>query len=354
MTRPSIPPMPSAPGARLPTLRGGRIAASIVGLALVMAAAACLLPDDPYQRWQSLHGTVYDQTRWIYERCHFDPTPIDVAILDTSRTRQGVSAPRLERDLAQAGDPLHVVNFSVVSAGRGADYAILRELLRDKHPRLVIFGIAEGANRDVQPAYRHIASASTIATALAWRTNGWLSDLAWLPYRQLILFADRLAPGVAGLPVRFDAARYAGSSVETTGAMPIEGTRQELMRTPAAQADLAAQSQEYTQRQRRVGGRFAALAKLRTLDNRAYAKLLVDTARAHGAQVAFLYMPYYEGPATPKDGRVYAGLGPIWSASFIIDQARVWSSAVHVTADGARQVTDWLAPHVAAAVPAAR
>jgi hypothetical protein len=89
------------------------------------------------------------------------------------------------------------------------------------------------------------------------------------------------------------------------------------------------------------------------MDNRAYVRLLVDTARAHGAQVAFLYMPFYEGPKTPKDPHVYEGLGRIWSASFVVDRADVWSSDVHLTADGARVITDWLAAQVAGAVPAA-
>jgi len=65
----------------------------ILATASLTAAIACALPDNAYQRWQLLDGTIHRNCAGIYERCHFDPTPIDVAFIGPSRTAEGVNAP---------------------------------------------------------------------------------------------------------------------------------------------------------------------------------------------------------------------------------------------------------------------
>ena len=96
--------------------------AAILAVALVAAAAAALLPDDPYQRYATLDHTIQNRVRWIYERLHFDPAPIDVVVIGPSRTGAAISGPRLEADLARAGRPLHVVNFSLPENGRDLNW----------------------------------------------------------------------------------------------------------------------------------------------------------------------------------------------------------------------------------------
>jgi len=53
---------------------------AIGGVALAAAVGAAALPDNPYQRWQLIENTLYANATWSYERMHFDPAPIDVAI----------------------------------------------------------------------------------------------------------------------------------------------------------------------------------------------------------------------------------------------------------------------------------
>ena len=69
-------------------------------VALAIDAAVCLLPENHYQRWQSLDGAMYEHLHWMYERIHFDPKPIDIAIFGLSRTKVGLSAAAIERRLA--------------------------------------------------------------------------------------------------------------------------------------------------------------------------------------------------------------------------------------------------------------
>src|SRR4051812_47904056 len=111
---------------------------AILGVALATAVALCLLPENPYQRWQLLEGTIHSRARWMYERTHFDPQPVDVVFLGPSRIGAGVDAPRLGRALAARGLPSNVVNFSLPEGGRNINYVIFDELLKAKTPKLVV------------------------------------------------------------------------------------------------------------------------------------------------------------------------------------------------------------------------
>ena len=102
--------------ARLHALRSFLI---VLLVALAAAVGASLLPENPYQRWQQLLGTEQAKTAWIYERIHFDPRPIDVAVVGPSRINRGVDARHLETALQARGVAARVVNFALPEGGPG-------------------------------------------------------------------------------------------------------------------------------------------------------------------------------------------------------------------------------------------
>ena len=54
-----------------------------LAVAFVLSALVCLLPESPYQRWQLQANYMDGVLVRDYERIHFDPKPIDIAILGT-------------------------------------------------------------------------------------------------------------------------------------------------------------------------------------------------------------------------------------------------------------------------------
>jgi hypothetical protein len=86
-------------------------------VALAIHAAVCLLPENDYRRWQSLDGAMYEHLHWMYERIHFDPKPIDIAIFGLSRTKVGLSAAAVERRLALCGKQANVANSQNLPRG---------------------------------------------------------------------------------------------------------------------------------------------------------------------------------------------------------------------------------------------
>ncbi|HEX7943187.1 MAG TPA: hypothetical protein VF495_00895, partial [Phenylobacterium sp.] len=204
----------------LHALRGTLV---ILGLALLIAVGLCFLPERPYQRWQLLEGTIHARSRWMYERIHFDPQPVDVVFVGSSRIGADVDAPRLGAALAARGLPSNVVNFSLPEAGRNINYLIFDELLKTKRPKFVVIGVMEKPSRFGHSAFKFLAPRRMIVDPGYFGDLNYFSDLIYLPFRQAKLFAADVAPGVLGPPATFRPEEYRGHSVDTTGDIVLPG-----------------------------------------------------------------------------------------------------------------------------------
>jgi hypothetical protein len=330
-------------------LRAFRKTMTILAIALGCGIVASLLPESRYQRWQLLDDTIHANARWIYERCHFDPTPIDVVILGSSRTMAGVNAPQLSHALAARGLPANVVNFSLPESGRNLNLAIAHELFANKQPKLLILGVTEKPSRFGHPAFKYVADRMMIAEPGYVSDPGYFSDLIYLPFRQMRLFAADLLPGGLGLGKEFNPARYRGSSVDTTGSVVLPDGRVKDGENPASAAELA-----------RGVNKFEAgehppnlpdnLADLEFGDERHNVSQIAELARKHGARVAFLFLPYYGGPSTLLGAQFYDQYGPTLNAAFLARHSEWFADYGHLTRKGAKILTDWLVEPVAALV----
>ncbi|HWE99405.1 MAG TPA: hypothetical protein VG248_06390 [Caulobacteraceae bacterium] len=316
-------------------------------IAVAFAAGACLLPDNPYQRWQLLDGTIHANARWFYERAHFDPRPIDVVFVGPSRVEMGVDAPRLEQDLAKLGRPAHVMNAALPQEGRNLNDVIVREILSAKTPRLIVIGVTEKPSRFGHPAYKYIAPADQVLDPGYFPDFDWASDVAYLPYRQLRLFVSQLLPGGTGLDRQFDPRKYAGESVETTGSLLMADGRFKDADHPGSPSIVRA-----------AASRFAAsmhppllhgrVARWEFADERANIADIARLARSRGVRIAFLYLPYFNARPQIQEAPFYSRFGPIWRPDFLADDIGLYYDYGHLDRTGAARLTDWLAPQVAA------
>jgi hypothetical protein len=322
---------------------------AILASCAALAVGAGLLPDSPYQRWQLLDGTIHRNARWIYERCHFDPTPIDIAFIGPSRTEQGVDAPRLGRALAAKGLPHHVVNFSLPEAGRNIDYVIAHELLETKRPRLIVLGVTEKPSRFGHSAFKFIAPASLIVDPGYVGDLNYLSDLVYLPYRQLILFVANCLPGWDGLRKTFDPATFAGESVDTTGNVQLPDGRIKNGETPASPSELArgVHKLEAGNHPPFLPARYG---DLEFGDERHYVDAIAREAEGGGVKVMFLYLPYYGGRSDLQEKALYGRIGPIIDARWIGSHGDWYSDYGHLTRIGADHLTDTLVQPIGAAL----
>ncbi len=322
-------------------LQAFRKTMAILAVALGYAVIACLLPENTYQRWQLLDGTIYTNSRWIYERCRFDPTPIDVVFLGPSRTMAGVNAPLLGRALAAQGLPSHVVNFSLPETGRNINFAIAEELFAYKRPKLVILGVTEKPSRFGHSTFKYLADRADIVKPEYLVNMNYFSDLIYLPFRTLQLFAADIMPGGMGLAKEFDAGRFRGDLVDTTGTVVLPGGKIKNNDAPASVSELARgiRKLELTMHPPILP---AVFADLEFGDERHYVGRITDLAEKRGARVAFLFLPYYGGPGSLQEQRFYDRFGPTLNAAFLAPHAEWFSDYGHLTRQGARVLTDWL------------
>lgn len=326
-------------------LRASRKFWTVLGIAVLAAVAACLLPADTYQRWQLLNGTIHARSRWTYERIHFDPTPIDVAVIGPSRT-MAVDPLRLEAGLRARGAPARVVNFALPEGGRNINYVFVHEMLKTKTPKLLVIGVVEKPSRFGHPAYKYVAPNDIVANPGYLGNLRYLSDLAYMPFRQMRLFLANILPGGTGLTKTFIPSRYAGPSIGRTANFQLpDGTRRSWTE-PATYYELARGVHKLE-----AGNTPAvlprALADVEFGDERYYLRKIAAEARAKGARVVFVFLPYYTGPSTIQELGFYERFGPVWSAAFLAPSADLYADYAHLDTEGSKILTDWLTPKVA-------
>lgn len=321
-----------------------RAVLAILGTALALAATSLLVPTDPYLRYQLLAGTIHDRARWIYERIHFDPTPIDVVVIGSSRTGAGIIAPRLA-----AATRLNVVNFSLPEAGRNINYALIAEMLKAKQPRLIILGVTEKPSRTGHSTYRYLAPTAMVVDPGYFGNIKYIPDLGFQPWRQLLLIAAGLSPGSFGMTSTFDRSAYAGPALDTTADIALPDGSIKRSGQPAAQAEL-----ERGVKKLEAGTTPpllpARLADIEFGDERTYIRRIAALARARGIRLAFLAIPYYTGPTQVQEAAFYRQFGPLWNAGFFAPRAEYYTDYGHLTRDGAHILSDWVAPKVTAAL----
>ncbi len=319
----------------------------ILAAAFLTAVAAAALPDNPYQRWQQVEDTLFANATWSYERIHFDPRPVDVAIIGPSRSQIGLSAPRIAEQLAALGQPVTVANMSVIEDGRNLEWAIANELFKVKHPKLLIILVSEDRNRWGHPGFKYVAPAAAVAWPPQPFLHNSLYDITYLPFRQMRLFAASLFPQTFGLRTRFDPARYAALPTDFTTSQVMTDGKLIDMDVVHTADELRAEARAFaaTQKPSKVP---RALAPVIEGDDPVYVGAMARLAAAHHTRVMFVFLPEFGG-ATVIEGRdFYTRFGPVADYGDLASDSRLFQSFSHLNRRGAMIASDRIA---AAAAP---
>lgn len=310
--------------------------------ALGLCALTCFLPDEPYQRWQlaePVFGGLYTNLRWAYERIQFDDRPIDIAVVGASKTLLGVSAARVEQQLAARGLKVHVANLSTNGDGRNVQWVVVNELLKRKLPRVIVVGV------DARPAlyghavFKYIAPASAIVVPPALLLHNYFYDLASLPARQFELFAARFLPHFLGLRDRFDPAIYARTQSDyTSGILHFEGKDLDMGREVPAEMLL---SQRQPDERKSLVDRFEVWC-CNDGDDRVYIRAIAADAKAHGVRLIFVFVPTF-GSTELADRDFLNQYGAVLDNGFLAYDFRLFMNFWHLNHAGAIANSDRIA-----------
>jgi hypothetical protein len=329
---------------------GVRRASPLIVLMLAVAAALCaavsLLPHDAYVRYQQLRDTIQFHAQWNYERMALDPTPIDVAILGNSRMEAGISAPELQALLRARGAPdIHVANLAMPMEGRNIHYVIAKRLL-EKHPEVktLIVSVVEQQPRTGHPAFRYLADAADVATAPMFVNMDYAGDLATLPYRQMSLWAQSLAPAAFGDTRTLSKDYKTDRDTTLTFKLP-DGRivdRDRIVALPKITADAEAMINS---------GRGQVLPESMSdteyAIERGYTRRIVELAKAHGTRIVFLRLPVYSDSRPIANKAYYEQFGRVLSADFLAADYTLYSDYGHLNRRGVKALLPWLAAELA-------
>lgn len=308
----------------------------IIGLAVCLAASLTL-PFDSYVAWQQAAGSQMFHSRWIYERLHFDPSPIEVAIIGSSRLEAGISPRVLEKRLTEKlRRSVGVANLSMVMPGRDLADKITEELLAT-HPEVRLILLSDdGEITNSHPLYKETASARELWNAPLLVNLHYIPNLLALPYRNMANFAEHWRPAWFGIQGRFRVDTYYGAGLDRT----------EGYRTPAGEkvngnirrpaSELARMSLIAVTRQREGLAllRYLPPSQRLAIDRRYISSIAERAARAH-VGVAFAALPFY-GPVQPVGtSGFYRRIGPVIALDELSGEAAYYQSAAHLNHSGA-------------------
>jgi hypothetical protein len=325
----SGPDCSGAPANRLAGLRLLGVICAALAVALVLDAAVCLLPENDYQRWQLQDG-MGGRLRWIYERIHFDPKPIDIAILGPSRAQLGLSAEAIEQDLAERGKHANVVNFAIPGAGRDIQWAILDELWKAKSPKVVVLEVEDQPYPFGHFAFKNVAPAGAVVFPPTPFLHNYLYNLAYLPVRKAELFGANLFPDLFGLSKQFDPEHYAQNRTDYTTSFVGEGKLVD-MEHPVPRATLLAEPRLPVPRTLVA----RALTRINGVEDHLYIRKIAAEAKAHGVQLVFVFIPTFNGSEAISDVDFLKQFGPVLNDGDLAPRDELFENWSHLNHAGA-------------------
>jgi hypothetical protein len=309
--------------------------AAVVALAALTGSLA--IPHDRYIRWQDMRSEAWARLGWIYERVHFDETPIDIAFIGTSHSMNGINGAAVQAELAMAGGGCrHVANFAYPSYGRNLHWLIARELLEHRELRTLVIEVFENESRKAHPFFINVAEVSDVLEAPLLVNFNFFADIAQLPARQVMLGLKTLLPERFGLRRRPDPAHYDGPDVDNTRRVQVGGVALTPLRDrvlPSGQLDAAAARTRSAKNTNMLGARFEALEYRYP---RHYLDRILDLAKRRGVTVKFLYLPGYAyALGQPRDPSLYAGHGELLTTGKLLADPGYWYDPEHLNLQGA-------------------
>ena len=303
----------------------------------ILLCGSVLLPHDRYYRYQAHNSITTRHADWIYERLHFDPKPVHVALVGSSRTIGWSSAPKIEQEFCkQTGKKINVANLGIPYTGRNMHYVIAKEALRTKQPALMVVELNEIETRRPHYGFIFLADPADVITAPALLNLNYIVDFLRLPGRQVALFYKSIfnRPDIRS---SFDPQKYLPSNRDMTQTVDfING--QSKSRDVVHHRD--ALEEMRTERANEVSPLHLLPKPLRPLEyrfSRAYLRKIESMAEKHASEMSYVYLPAYHAPV-PIDGllkELDVNKPIIDLGGSIAFKSSLWLDATHLNADGA-------------------
>ncbi len=292
---------------------------------VTLLVGVSFLPDTPYTRYRLLDIGAYKVATWVYERIHFDDTPIDIAFFGTSHTMNGIDSALVEQSLGN--EATRVVNFAIPHFGRDMHYTLVKELLENRKPKLIVLEVREQEARDLHPGTHYLAQPEDLYSA-PWVVNlRYFGNLIRLPLRTLKSTSYDSFPELFGFNAGFSPVDYQGSHLNHALSWPDGKERTRV----------ASEESLHSLNNLSLPTNWFGELKFYLFHhaNLYYVEQISALAQKHNVPIAYAYIPSFGAPETSLFAEKYPDNKWLYFDEEIFKQKSNWSDPGHLNRDGA-------------------
>jgi hypothetical protein len=306
-----------------------------LGLLITMA----MLPYSDYIKYQSIKTGVYAKSKWLYERSFFDKTAVNVAFFGTSHTLLGIDSEAIQTSVSETlKRPINVVNYSIPQLGRDMHYTLLKMLLENKTPDLVVIEIRESEGRDLHPGMHYLAPTQDLVSAPLIVNLRYIDNIYRQPGRNLKLSIISKWPELFSFQNGFENSQYKGEH--------FYGKKNQWESSRGADRT---QTREWLDRERAKQGasapyKYNEVSELESFlyfnANITYLNKMTDILKSKGIDLMFLYLPDYKTTNLPLRDLYSKKAKVIDPGAEFHQRPDIWADREHLNRKGGEEVTN--------------
>jgi hypothetical protein len=293
----------------------------IVLFLLPLLVVLLLLPVNKRLRYVSLKDDCFNHGIWLHDRIFENPIPVDIAFLGSSHTINAIDDHQIEKILE--GKNVHVLNLGYCRLGRNMDYALLKELLLTKKPKLLIIEVTETENRYGHPIFPYIATQKDVLLPALFFNRDIIKDAytAMAFKTELIqeqLFANNPLPVIDHNP--YGLAGHADTAANELLIKFFKERHEPEKKQGSLEHDFYMAFPTY------------------------YLKKTAQLCKENNISLCFVYLPGYgTSLRAPSEMELYKRYGKVLlPPSVIFENTSNWFDENHLNKSGAAEVSRWL------------
>jgi len=306
---------------------------------LVPIAGAAFLFIAPYERKFAFNyaSSDCDGFNWIFYRIFENPKPVDVAFIGSSRTGCGIDDKSVSKIISgNKNQTLAALNFGYCRYGRNMDYLIVKFLLENKKPRIIVLECTEDDQGGSHLAFPWIAQTGDLFASTLLINEKYVSDILGglesriRQMRETILKTHRDSlPNPEKGDFQYIEAPLFGDSLEL-----ITESRKSQEKNPGLESNQP--SADWSNNP----------SNWFTVN---YLRCIQRLALEHNVKIFFLYMPSFgHGKVKPSALHFYPKIGEVWiPPDSIFNRLDYRRDYVHLNERGGDALAKWLAPRIA-------
>ena len=299
-----------------------RLYKNIILFLLPVIVLVLILPVDKRMKFQGLHYDCFNHGIWIYDRIFNNSKPVDIAILGSSHTINGMDDKLIENEMQETD--FKVVNFGYCRLGRNFSFALLKEIIEEKRPKYLILEVLEDEDWFSHPIYPYIARSEDVVLVNPLINRNYLKDLYTHCAYKTELTQEFLYQKTETDTIRQHEFGFSSSADTISSDILDEIKIQRSIKRP----EQSGIERSY----------FMSMP-------RKYLKKIHKLCEKNNMKILFLYLPSYGVRyKKPKEYTAYQKYGEvIIPPEYIMDNKNNWYDENHLNVSGANKLSFWLA-----------